>query len=58
MQVENLIKNKTYKYIVPGNCILLVYRYETINHWFFDVVDTSRFLLLGKIQIENNIFEN
>jgi len=55
---ENLQPGIQYKYC-PGTETpeILIYRYETLNHWAFDRPGMDKLILLHKQQIINNLIE-
>jgi len=58
MNTSDLIHGKQYKHTVTDKPDqMLIYRYETLNHWLFDKVNESGFILLQKQQVINNISE-
>lgn len=58
MEIPNLQQGKQYKHTVTDKPDqMLIYRYETLNHWLFDKVNESGFILLQKQQVINNISE-
>lgn len=58
MEPANLQHGKQYKHTVTDKPDqILIYRYETLNHWLFDKVNKTGFILLQKYEVINNIIE-
>ena len=58
MEPAKLTPGTTYNYNAPGkNPVPLIYCYETLNHWIFEVTITEPRLKFSKSDVLNKITE-